>query len=1103
MSSENPIIQYARMTLIPCLARLFGKRRRLSSLCLFLTLLVCALLLSSLCLTFGQNLASLDTLTTAFDDYITAHGVTTQNQPFRESVRTVLTYAEAEIYVTHVCFLLLWLVTSLTAVYRVFSESVATEKYVYALYIIYGADTKLLRKSIIREFWVLGLPALAISLPAGLWLCRDQGGISGFSLLWSFEMLLLFFLLSVLCAHRVTGRLFKESCVQLMAAIDTSEYIDSPRRISLKRVMKKQRGFGYALTAFGRMKKYRLTQALSVALIGAVLFSMTALTLPENYATGASTHEYTLTFEKGVSFEALGQDYLPAIESLEAVISTSSKASDTAERIGTHMMLLPNQIRDGESPLLLQQEDKWALDTVKIACGDGVTEIELGEQTAVIPDKFKNRPLNGLGYTLATLKAGEAAYVYPDHPDKSGEPKIQIGDTVEIAIPDGTEGYNRYGDHITLRVTKLVPVNWVYTAQTFNHPTVEPVCPRIFEDYLFLSPADYGTLTGTVHTDPVSVTETFREELTLTEGGCYLLLPEKLRKIYGDLSHVTVITPNKAVKKPFTSSKLTSEKSPELPMDTYFINDTYNYSGIYLGKVSDYDGSKDAVATMAEHMNTVLDKDMGDAPSATQFRIVGKSYTSDLSAPCVIFKQGEEVIFTSMATDLSAMTLTSAGCKDKALYFMNTEAAVLSVDDTILKSGSQLFLTTELPNEFVDAMAKAEVPLTYPREDYQLTSSHVIATFRKGQNSFVIVSFDSSSHLGGGRYPAVINGQGSYLPVGDSSADSIITLSDIDSMLVFHGDPKEERNHATVLQGDLATNVFTLTTEREAGLSESLAENEVILRLPKGHPFALSRGNTVYMAIAQPLSLDMTQMDLRGLELLAHQLDVLNHSYLPVTLTAIEEDPTLSSPVMIVSEDTFSTLCGREGVITELKIYVDSYTDLEGLSQVSAVLHGLAAEGFRLDARNTVLRSRGTGSQRYPLILRAMILPLCALMPLLTAASARTLYLRREKERSAYVGAGEHRRMRFSMTVGEGILCCLTSGIFYTLLCPALMLILKLVCGKFHVPLKPEGFSLLAFLLILGLILVSVLGTSLLSLLHPKTRVRSRKKGEDHESVFM
>ena len=252
--SENPIIQYIRLTVIPCFARLFSRRRLLSSLCLCFTLLICAVLLSALCLTFGQNLTSLDSFSAEFDTYITTHGVNAGNRAFRESVRTVLTYAQAEVYVTHVCFVGLWLVTALAAVYRVFTESVATEKYVYALYIIYGADTKLLRKGIIREFWILGLPAILLSLPLGLWLTRDSNAVSGFSFLWVAEMLISFFLLSLLCARQVTRKLFKESCVSLMTAIDTSEYIQSPRRISLKKTLRRRSGFGYALLSFGRMK---------------------------------------------------------------------------------------------------------------------------------------------------------------------------------------------------------------------------------------------------------------------------------------------------------------------------------------------------------------------------------------------------------------------------------------------------------------------------------------------------------------------------------------------------------------------------------------------------------------------------------------------------------------------------------------------------------------------------------------------------------------------------------------------------------------------------------------------------------------------------------
>lgn len=1091
--SEHPIIQYLRLTLVPCLARLFGKRRRLSSLCLFLTLCICALLLSALCLTLGQNLASLDTLTAAFDKYITAHGVTTRNQPFRESVRTVLTYAEAEIYVTHVCFILLWLATSLAAVYRVFSEAVATEKYVYALYIIYGADTKLLKKSIMREFWVLGLPALILSLPPGLLLCRDTSAAGGLSLLVILEMLVLFFVLSLLCARRVTKRLFKESCVELMTAIDTSEYIESPRRVSLKRALRKRSGWGYAVLSFGRMRKYRLTHALTVALIGAVLFSMTALTLPDNYATGDSTHEYTLTFESGVSFRSLEEDYLPAIESLEAVVYTSSRATDTADRIGTHLMLRPNQVSDAESADLLQQEDKWALDTVKIICGDGATETELGEKSAVIPEKFQGRPMTPLGYTVDTVKAGEAVYVYPE---QNGEPTIKVGDTVEVAIPDGVEGYERYGDHITVKITSRVAVGWVYTAQTFNYPVVEKVCPRIYEDYLILNPADYGTVTGTVQTDPVSVTETYAEELEMAEGQCYLLLPETLKKAYGSLSHVTVITPPTTVKKAFESISLLDGKMTTLPTDTYFINETSRYAGIYLGRAEEYAASAEAVGVMTERMDTVLDKKAGETPLATQYRIAGRTYVADLSAPCVIFPNGEQVSFTSMATELSAMTLTDSGCGDEGLYFMDTETAVLTAgDDTAYRKGTRLQLTTDIPNDFADAIKEAHMSLVCGRGSYQLTQGSISAVFKNGKRTYLLFDLDASSNLSLDEYPVVIVGEGSYLPVGEATADSIRTLSDLDSMLVFQGDPKEERENAILLQGDIATNILTVTTEREAGLAESLEASEAILRLPEAHPYALAAGDAIHVAVSQPLTLDMTEVGQTKLDLLACRLERLNHSYLSLTLAAVEIDAALTSPVLILSEDTFSSVCGRSGVIPELHVYVNSHASTEALGEVSVTLHGLTAEGISLHTNNTVLRSQGTGSQRYPAILQAMLPPLCLLILLLTLSSARTLYLRREKERSAYVAAGEHGRMRFQMALGEGLLSCLWGGGLYALLCPVFILLLKLFCGRFHVPLKPESFSLTAFFVILGLILASSLGASLLSLIRPVQPAKANKGG--------
>ena len=1097
MISQNPVIQYLRLQLYPTLARLFGKRRRLSSLCLFLTLFLCALLLFSLSFIFAQNHMSMTALEADYDAYITAHGVTDSNQLFRESVRIVLAHAGLEIHVTHICFLVIWFFIAWAAVQRVFKESVAAEKYVYALYVIYGADTRQLRKSILREYWILTIPAMIFAVPIGTLLCGSESTASSLPLFVIAEMILAFVLLSFLCAQRVTRQLFSESCVKLMGAQDTSEYIRSPRHNSRKRGMRKKNGIALSLLSFGRMSSYRVSQALTVALIGSILFSMTALTLPDNYATEDISLDYSLSFKKGVSYEEIEKDYLPAIESLEAVAKTEKQVADTADRLGTHLLLQPRQVENFDDPDLLALEDKWALNTVKIACGDGVTEKELGEQTVVIPEKYKDRALTKLAYTLDTLRTGEAVYVYPE---QNGAPEIQIGDTVEIAIPDGTEGYDRYGDHITLEITEVIPIGWVYTIQTFNFPEIEPVCPRIFEDYLFLSPDDYAEVSGIPQTIPAPVSEADAELFRLAENTCYLLLPESMKQAYGDLAYITAISPNRPVKRPYTSKKETDGNKASLPTDTYYINDTFQYTGIYLGEKGDYASSSPAVNAMDIRMEAVLDKEKGDAPIAIQYPVAGRSFCQGLSAPCVIFVRGDRVSFSSLDTELSAMQLKASGCMDNALYFIDKEAAVLTSDDnSVYAPGTTILLTAALPPAFLEAMEQAEVSLNAPEKKYGLTESRVVTSFQKGNRQVLLLSFIENSLAARDRYPLSIDGMGSYLPANDRLADSILTLSELDSMLVFQGDPKEKREHANILQGDIAVNHFTLTTEREVGLSLVLSAKEAILVLPEDHPYALKSPDLVHIAHALPLHLSLTQMDLQGIDLLAHQLAVLEHSYLPLTLTSVQTDTSLNAPMLVVSEETFCQICGREGVVSGLEIYVSSHSSLEALAELSEVLTQRLDSSVALDTHHAVLKSRATGSQRYPVMLRAMLFPLCLLLILLPLSSAHTLELRREKERSAYVAAGIHYKTSLALSLGEGIWASLLACGLYTLFCPIFVLFLKLFCGKFRVPLKPESFSITAFILMLSLILLSAMGTSLLSPIYARAvaggHSYTRKKG--------
>lgn len=1111
-------------TLSPMLKRAFGKRRRVSTVCLCLTLLISSMLLTLLCMSFANNLEELDILKENYDAFIHENGKISTADPFRLAVREALSVAQAEILVTHVLMLLLWLLPSVAGVAVVLSEAVGCETYTYALYVIYGADPKRLRRQIYGELFVVGLPALLVGIFGAWGVAYGLFGMTKVAFDVVFEVVLLYGLLILLCATAVTSRIFRRSCVKLLNNADTSAYIHSPRISRVPKRIRSHGGFYYASLSFLRMRKYHLTRALSLCLVAAVLFVLSGLTLPETYADTSAAREFTLTFSQGVNGETLQSNYLPAIEYCDGVVSAAATSGDEASRLGTHMLLEEHELGGGSDQIAktVYTGDKWAFDTLKIACADGDTYTELGgNMTLPSPyDKlFEDFP-ELKGYHLDAMAPGTAVYVYPkDGPQMAG----MVGSFVDISLPDGEEGYDPYGQHITVKVVAAVEVTHLTYQPDPDLPFRVDLGARITEDYLFISPQDYGALRGETYTQPIDLTEAYPEDMALAEGECYLLLPPEQVAAYTTLSTLTLLTPEAPVLEAFADPKFSSGEPNTLPTDTYAINQTVSRTGIYLGNEAEFLADQDALMSMSQR---IAGKPTSGVASmaCSEYSIKARRGVEGLTTPCVVFASDEHTTFVTWGTPVTALTLQNAVQADvvetdenatdapteetpaSRLYFAVCESLVLQAHDgnaVTYKAGERMYLGTDVPKAFYDAMENARISIRQEPWSYQLTQGTLqgVLGMATGEK-FLLWQMSPTSNLATSHYPPVFTGVNCYLPMGDVKVSSVMSPDLADVMLVTQDSGGTPRDTATRLSGKYAYNDFVLRPDFEMPALGSLAQGEAVLLLPEGDAsLVILEGQMLRLGVYQPLGLAADDPLLYTMDdaytRLQVQLSTLTYDYHGVTVEEVQVSGDVTAPTLVLSESDFCRVMARDGAVSEIDVYVDAHISLDALGELHETLQALvASSGGICEMRGAVLRSQATGTQRYLSVLRTMLLPLSAILPLLLLSSAHTLGLRRREEWQAFVAAGGDRRRHMAMCLWEGVLKCVLYAVCYLVMCPLAVLLVKVIGGKLHMPFVMSGFGGASCVPHLVILLLSVGLTSLLPLLDMPSQYKKKRNNK-------
>lgn len=1082
---ENAVNFY-RLRLIPIAKRMLDRRRLVYTLLTVGVLLISAAALSLLlCHTF-ETLASYDGLADDYRVYLEKHLTSGSKRSPMPELREVLELARGGAVALSLLLGGLWLLLSTVAVGRIMAAVMESEAYVYGLYMIYGADRKRLCRGLLVEFLLAGIPALSLGIPLGAGLYRLWGGEDNLSAGMLRLTVLCFLLLILLCASVLAKGILGRSCMSLLNAADSSDRVVSPRRSDMGGLTRRRGSFASAWLAFLRMRRHYISLALSAALVSAAVFGTLS------YSGGAVADDpwsYRLYFPDGISREALQRDFLEALEEDPSVDSCFYGITGSAEGLGLHLKLTEAQNPDREGFFL---GARYATDSIRIACGDGDTYFELGGNVT-IPEEYSHLPLGDmtdLGYTLNAVPPGGAVYVYPRHLGPSLD--VQVGDPITVTLPS-TEGgglgdrAESEGETVTLRIVDVVEIPSILVKVKGTE-----VAPRITEDYLYISPVDYERFDGRTHAETFTAEEVYPEALfgEETEGVCILAVPEGYFDSGKVPDTVTVISPAEIIKKPFSHDKNT------LSDETYFINRTYEATGVYLGSEKEYLADPNAASALEEH-GTALSPGLMER---REYRVTLVISIDAGKEPYLILPRSEEEInFVQLQNETCAFRLGSISEDAPALLAVLDESYLVTSSRSLgnARVGSELYISTALMGDFVTAMEKADIPFLVSLPSFSTTRTLLRGRFTVGGTTYVLAQpYPYPKPLDSDYYPRYVTRGVSYRNVGNTAENSFLDAKENGFYALFHEDSIGSlRDQSIRAEGDYAVSGWTVSPVGEALPGRTLSAGEAVLAVPNPETCPIRPGDTVSVAVRQDTSellRDPELMGLAGDRLLAYLLERLDYEYVTVTVSDVVQG---EADTLILPEADLAAVLGQEGIYRDLYMelrhtltiteYLDLHTAVQALVKSSR-------EQVTLIYDESFITKTAKGLDRESLARAVGSLSLC-LIPLLLTASQLFFLGKREEESAILHALGMTERERRHLFAAEGVLFCGATVLFSALLCPAGYVVLLLLTNSLGIPFGEAGFDLALYGAVLAAVAVSCIAAVLAG--YGRSFLRARKAG--------
>ena len=1105
------------LSLRPALRRMFGKRRWGNTLLLIGTFYLIASMLSVICLSYHVNLRENDRLAADYETYISSSAAATDTESAQAAAAALrhILISKIELTSVFVFLMVVWGILSAFALARVFHATVEQDKYIYGLYVTFGSDTRQIRRQIHTEFLLAAHLALVLALPtatactAAVYLKNGQRFLPGGAPY--FQILLWLFAVSLIGAGYLSRRITKSSCVELMAALDCSDYVSSPRvsRLFGKRLY--NGSLRYARLAILRMRGYYVPLILTVSVVASVFFASMNLALEGERSAAESIHEYSIEFSRGVSGKDIQKGYIDHLLTVEDVDTVEATAHESAERMGTHLLVESAHFDPNGDTVPVDFGTYCATDDIHLICADSNTLTELGGKN-ILPDPWEDvLYLHEKAFNYSMIPpAGETVYLYP----AGSEPDLLVseGDTLQLALPRGGAGRSLSEkvedgmyEYLSVTVSKIIAVPDVYYVTLFD---AVHIGPRISEQYLLLNPEDYATVTRDETVEALSLDELYREDLRFGElkAPAVLLVPEGWEG--KELTTLQMYAPLSQIKAPYSvSDPLDSNRSITLSDEEFFQNRTAFSTYFYFGTAGDMNNDASALEQMMQIDATSLSK-----YEVTELTVTDRIECPGLTAPCILLPN--DGFLSSYDGDLCILQLTERN----SLWSVSDELLIFGTDASLKLPdylGRTLFSHTEIEAGFFDAMREQGLYTTYPDEEaYELSAFTVDGMFDLNSATYFVCRLSPNCNLGIDRYPAYMAPGKDFFFLGGPMEDTERPLADTESYLMFsQAYLRPNSRMKTLTEGN-----FAATTELTVSLADSINADiltpgfcpeieeagKAVLVLRPDSPLSLQAGNFVRLAKRGEFALDPNDphvASLVGNDLLAHLVEE-GYDFQHISLS-LDDVVVMDVPqdILYVSEPDWQRVRRTDSTYRTLDIYLYGDTDLVSLIRASARIRALMGNWQSTENRVTLIdhnrlwKAVTTGACNYPAIIRLLSVMLILLLPLLWCSPQRMHFHKRQEEFIAMDAVGRTPRQLRRMIAAECLMITLAAGAFVALLCPLSVLCVKAAIYMMELPFETSAFDTGAYLfMILFVMLCSALSFLLCA---RQITPKKTKKGAD------
>lgn len=1074
-----------RLRLVPTVKRLCTRRHLIYTVLTAGVLWVSAATLSLLVFHAVQRMSACDDLEREFIAYLNTVSTTGVQLP---DVRGILAAARAEGLVTAVLGGCLWLLLSAFAVGLVMKRVIEAEAYVYGLYIICGSDRKQLRRQLLSEFLLLGTLALLLGIPTGFFLAPAGTGFHPAALA---VILICFLALILLGAWVLAGQILNRPCLQMLDAADVTEYTVSPRRSVLWGLTKRRGALASASLSLWRMRKHFIALSLTLAAVAALVFS--ALT-PVGQVTVRTPPTFAIHSPDGISHAELDEKVFLPLADVDSAYELNYKLRDSAEALGTHVLV--REPASGGEEVSVALGERYATDSIRIACGDGDTSYELGGSIIIPPEHDGKRLPQKLGYELDGVPVGGATYAVPEDGPRSLD--LKVGDTVRLYLPsdgDATMAERAETDpnYISVRITKVETIPNIKDLDTG-----ETICPRVTEDILYLNPLDFGLFDGKTYAVPFTTEDARAEDFFESddENTCVLVVPEGYFAGQKAPQCVTVIAPTDVVKIPFHDG---SEKL-SLPDDTYFINLTARGVGVYLGDEGEFLSHPDADSVLREMVRQRLSsfKDSKlTTVTRTEYAVERIIYTERNGDPYILLRNDESLYYSSKPGDVCALRMAAIDEDIPSLKIIADEAYLSEIERPFSASlfRHRCFLGISLLPDFRKAMEARGMELQFPDDWFRHVDCMVRSSFSFNEKAYLLAEHTplkkpavehlqadektETGYLQAYRYPRFLTGTGNFVTLGNTATPSIRSIEGTGAFALFtHDSIGSLKNESVELESLYARNDWMISPDCEALPGTSLETGHAVF-ITDGDPAdcPIRVGETLSVAIradASPLAGDPTMLGVSGRDLLGRLLDELDYRYLYVKVDRVVQGSTSE---LVLAETDLAAVLGQSGVYADLEIYLPETTPLEDYLDLYRKLYamtGTLGGGTSLtENKDFITASRLDGSHNAATLRRMGYLSII-LIPLLALAAQSVFEDKRRSEYAIRHALGQTSRHRFAQNTAETLLTALLTTLAAAVLCPLGYVGTLAFADAMGATLTFSGFDLTLYVSLLALVFASV-----------------------------